>query len=38
VPKTDTLSIKPDSAKKDTLTTLRRRPPAPDTLRFQPWR
>ena len=38
VPKTDTLTIKPDSTKKDTLTTLRRRPPEPDTLRIQPWR
>ncbi|MGE5731552.1 MAG: type II secretion system protein GspD [Gemmatimonas sp.] len=40
VPKTDTLTVKPDSAKKDTLTTLRRRPPAspPDTLRLEPWR
>ncbi|HSQ30682.1 MAG TPA: secretin N-terminal domain-containing protein [Gemmatimonadaceae bacterium] len=38
VPKTDTLTTKPDSTKKDTLTTLRRRPPEPDTLRIQPWR
>ena len=38
IPRADTLTIKPDTTKKDSLTTLRRRPPAPDSLSPAPWR
>ena len=38
IPSADTLPIKPDTVKKDTLTTLRRRPPAGDSLSIPPWR
>ena len=38
VPSTDTLPIKPDTTKKDSLTTLRRRPPAADSTALSIWR
>ena len=38
IPRADQPPTKPDSAKLDTLTTLRRRPPAADSLDLRPWR
>ena len=37
IPRGDTLTVKPDSVKRDSLSTLRRRPPS-DSLRPEPWR